>query len=140
MTSKMVICSAAKNCVNTECYHSYPHEHTDACKIRVCHSVYVTCHPELKKQFLKGDRVIFIENKTNYTIEERNPLFGTKFFCAGTVISVSSERIDVAWDNGHKNIYEPDDLIDEYIIRAGNKLMPVNPNLTFKNYKLYRKN
>ncbi len=65
--------------------------------------MYVTVR---SKDLQVGDRVYFVENKfARYTIKSANPLKGTEYECAGTVIGFEYSYTRVRWDNGHENAY-----------------------------------
>jgi hypothetical protein len=59
----------------------------------------------------KGDRVIFVNNESGYTLGRFNPMFGTEWFCEGVVFEGGGkDTIRVLWDNGQKNSYVQRDL------------------------------
>jgi hypothetical protein len=89
----------------------------------------VHCVPRADLRFKPGDRVIFCKNSNKYNIERNNPLFGTEYFCKGTVLTGVGDC--VRWDNGTENFYESEDLdfAAHYSDLDGRIL---DPNLIFK--------
>lgn len=58
------------------------------------------------KDLKHGDRVYFVDNSlAQYTIKSSNPLTGTKYECAGTVVGFEYGSTCVMWDNGTSNSY-----------------------------------
>jgi hypothetical protein len=65
----------------------------------------------LKCKDLKiGTRVLLTKPDRGYTINESNPLVGTKWECAGSVDDGRPGAVDVLWDNGHHNSYKDHEL------------------------------
>jgi len=57
-----------------------------------------------------GMRVLLTHPLKSYSIGTNNPATNTKWECVGTIIEKSDHNIDVAWNNGHNNIYGPNEL------------------------------
>lgn len=87
----------------------------------------------MRYEFGIGDRVVFVNNPLGYNVGESNPLFGTKFFCVGTVSDVSGngETTYVEWDNGNSNDYVVGCL--QLYSKFSKKLK--NPNFLFQRRK-----
>jgi hypothetical protein len=119
------------------CEHAQLHRIGDNCKGRACVSElagkprHVFCAVQKDEKLKVGDRVIFYENKHNYSIGRSNPVYGSKHFCIGTITETGG-GITGSWDNGSGNGYEPDDLILESKFADMIKNQKVNPNLSFK--------
>ncbi len=76
-----------------------------------------------------GDRVILTTKKHGKS--NKNPVWGSKYQCVGTVTSSQSKfttlfPLRVDWDNGLSNAYDHPDLAISTAV--GNS----NPNFTFK--------
>jgi len=132
------ICTEAHLCHNREtCEHARLHKHMQSCGGRGCVTApgtkpkYLMCIRYKDRKFRVGDRVVFYENKHNYSIGESNPVYGSKHFCAGTITSTGG-GISVSWDNGAGNGYEIDDLVHEHVLPEILKGKKVDPNLSFK--------
>lgn len=85
--------------------------------------------PEVHKS-----RVVLMSR--NYEAEPADPLYGSKYECAGTVIHVEDKNdrhIRVAWDNGEENTYIEEDL--RWVGDKKGPLSPSNPNISFLKHK-----
>ncbi len=85
-----------------------------------------------------GNPVVFEKNRSrvklynkNYGPQESNPVFGSKYECAGTVFQLGGDKaypISVIWDNGHKNSYREGDLI----LLNHSEITNLGPNEAFR--------
>jgi hypothetical protein len=68
-----------------------------------------------------GDRVILTNPDPGYTIHERNPTVGSRWFCGGKILNpgVDGEYISVRWDNGERNSYKDYELSFEEDFNVG---------------------
>lgn len=56
----------------------------------------------------KGDRVVLTTER--HGISRANPVYGTNYFCEGTVYYASNVITKVKWDSGSRNVYSAKDL------------------------------
>lgn len=123
MSNVMCFCVYAPSCVNNKtCQHAFVHFFNEKiCDMRNCsdysndkNKIMAVCTKYDKRIFCVDDRVVFINNHSGYNIGPDNPLFGSPFFCIGTVTEVKSPyNVSVVWDNGFRNGYKHTDL--EYL-------------------------
>lgn len=80
----------------------------------------------------RGDRVLYISG--DHGVSDSNPLVGTNYECAGTVVDTGGHgmHVRVHWDNGLSNSYNLGDL---KIAPKGYALMQ-DPNRAFLNKKI----
>lgn len=57
-----------------------------------------------------GNKVVLIKPDAGYSIDPTNPLQGTKWACAGTIIDEDHALVHVRWDNGMTNSYKDNEL------------------------------
>lgn len=57
-----------------------------------------------------GSRVLLTHPLPEYRIGKANPVAGSMFECAGTVLFISEHYVSVMWDNGSTNAYMGEEL------------------------------
>jgi len=79
-------------------------------------------------KYVVGDRVHYVSG--SHGASRNNPLKGTGYECAGTVIrdksTIGDYPLEVMWDNGKLNTYKYQDMA-----YAEGPVGPTNPNVAF---------
>ena len=75
----------------------------------------------------KDDRVKLKEG--HYYPTQANPCIGSEFECAGTVVTGEPNSVSVIWDNGKRNGYSNEQLVNYHTLPEG------NPNREFSSHR-----